>query len=63
MISHDSVSDNWLATMRLDALRERGWNGTFAEWQSAYSRLRADPLSAGQTEPTDEDREAAKRRG
>jgi hypothetical protein len=44
IIPFDAAGENWLATVRLDRLRARGWTGSFEEWALLHTLLGADPL-------------------
>jgi len=52
---------DWLGSMRLNALRERGWTGSALEFRVMADRLNADPIAGGFTEPAEEDRIEAER--
>ena len=45
----DDAGENWLATVRLEKLRSRGWTGSFGEWALLHTLLGGDPLE--QTPP------------
>jgi hypothetical protein len=44
IIPFDAAGENWLATVRLEKLRSRGWRGTFSEYARLHMLLDGDPL-------------------
>jgi hypothetical protein len=57
-ISLTDEQHEWVGTQRLKELRARGWRGSVVEHNAACARLGfKDPLSIGQTGPTEEDLE------
>jgi hypothetical protein len=49
VIPFDADGENWLATVRLNKLRARGWRGSFDEYARLHILLDGDPLA--QTPP------------
>lgn len=45
IIPFDAAGENWLATVRLEKLRARGWLGTFDEYAQIHTLLGGDPLA------------------
>jgi hypothetical protein len=44
IIPFNAAGENWLATVRLEKLRARGWLGTFDEYARLHILLGGDPL-------------------
>jgi hypothetical protein len=44
VIRLDEDNENWLPTVRLQRLRERGWKGTLEEYFDQYETTGKDPL-------------------
>jgi hypothetical protein len=44
IIPFNAAGENWLATVRLEKLRSRGWLGTFDEYAQLHTLLGGDPL-------------------
>jgi hypothetical protein len=49
IIPFNAAGENWLAKVRLERLRSRGWLGSFDEYAQLHTLLGGDPLE--QTPP------------
>ena len=43
-IKLDDDNEDWLRTVRIERLKQQGWQGTLAEWVEAEEMLGVDPL-------------------
>jgi hypothetical protein len=56
IISLTDEQHEWVGARREKELRARGWRGSVVEYNAALERLNlVDPLSIGQTGPTEDD--------